>query len=245
MTAVYHILNGDALREQLPSDIDGEIIVARECLVDGPVNARSLEELFSIRASFLLENYGISKESYFEESANEFKRVLAIPSDSEVNLWFEEDLFCQVNLWFVCSLLDSSKLNLVLPGTDIQYGFGGLDTEGLLNAFKRRAALRIKNQLAELWSCYQSHNLSQLKLIAQELNDEYPYINQAAKAHLESIPYNGYLGRPKESLKEIMQDLDTENFGQVFQEFQRRESIYGLGDLQVKRLFDELLLSGS
>ena len=31
------------------------------------------------------------------------------------------------------------------------------------------------------------------------------------------------------------------NFGAVFREFQRREAIYGFGDLQVKRLFDAVM----
>ena len=35
---VYHILNGDALKEQLPT-LSGEVIVFRECLVEGPVKA--------------------------------------------------------------------------------------------------------------------------------------------------------------------------------------------------------------
>jgi len=33
----YHILNGDALKEQFPDRIKGKIIIARECLVDGNV----------------------------------------------------------------------------------------------------------------------------------------------------------------------------------------------------------------
>jgi len=38
-----------------------------------------------------------------------------------------------------------------------------------------------------------------------------------------------------------MKELETQDFGPVFREFTKRESIYGYGDLQVKRLFDELL----
>ena len=48
-------------------------------------------------------------------------------------------------------------------------------------------------------------------------------------------------GRPIQSLITIMKELDTEEFGPVFREFNKRESIYGFGDLQVKRLFDEII----
>jgi hypothetical protein len=37
-----------------------------------------------------------------------------------------------------------------------------------------------------------------------------------------------------------MEDLETDEFGPVFKEFNKRESIYGFGDLQVKRIFDEI-----
>jgi hypothetical protein len=37
-----------------------------------------------------------------------------------------------------------------------------------------------------------------------------------------------------------MNNLETNSFGEVFKEFNKRESIYGFGDLQVKRLFDEI-----
>ncbi|MEJ2006462.1 MAG: hypothetical protein P8X57_16220 [Cyclobacteriaceae bacterium] len=53
----YHILNGDSLKAQFPKDIDGEIIVARECLVDGEVQSDDLKELFKIRASFITSTY--------------------------------------------------------------------------------------------------------------------------------------------------------------------------------------------
>ena len=37
-----------------------------------------------------------------------------------------------------------------------------------------------------------------------------------------------------------MDELNTEQFGLIFKEFCNRESIYGFGDLQVKRLLDEI-----
>ncbi len=40
MRKQYHILNGDSLKEQFPENIQGDIIVARECLVDGNVKGK-------------------------------------------------------------------------------------------------------------------------------------------------------------------------------------------------------------
>ena len=60
------------------------------------------------------------------------------------------------------------------------------------------------------------------------------------KAHIERISTEENLGRPVQSLIQIMKELETEEFEPVFREFCIRESIYGFGDLQVKRLFDEI-----
>ena len=42
------------------------------------------------------------------------------------------------------------------------------------------------------------------------------------------------------SLKQIISELKTHEFDPVFKEFCQREAIYGLGDLQVKRMFDKI-----
>ena len=66
----------------------------------------------------------------------------------------------------------------------------------------------------------------------------YPFILPAVNAHIQRIPGKEYPGRPIQSLIEIMKDLETDEFGAVFREFNKREYIYGFGDVQVKRLFD-------
>ena len=74
----------------------------------------------------------------------------------------------------------------------------------------------------------------------RELENKYPFILPAVEAHIERIVTTGNIGRPTQSLIAIMKELETEEFGPVFKEFNKRESIYGFGDLQVKRLFDEI-----
>jgi hypothetical protein len=72
------------------------------------------------------------------------------------------------------------------------------------------------------------------------MKTQYPFILTAVKAHTDRIPTEGNLGRPSQSLIQIMKELETDEFEPVFKEFSKRESIYGFGDLQVKRLFDEV-----
>lgn len=247
MKTQYHILNGDALKEQFPPELEGNIIVCRECLVDGDVKETELEKLFSSRAKFLSENYGGEEQDYFEKSVPEFQKILSIEDDAEINLWFEDDLFCQVNFWFVSILLvikmkPSRKAFLIRPKVHNQYGFGGIDQSGLLSLYDERLEIKQLSELAKLWELYQSNSLEKLVKAAQTLKD-LPFIFPAVEAHKARIPTQNSLGKPTESLIQIMKDLNTKEFGPVFREFCKRESIYGYGDLQVKRLFDSLVES--
>jgi hypothetical protein len=191
---IYHVLNGDALLSKFPELIPGEIIVCRECLVDGPVTAGDLSELFQVRARFIAAEYGdYSEEDYKKDSHSQFEMMLNIPTEAEVNLWFEDDLFCQVNFWFVCRLLASKShtgcVYLIRPTEHTPYGFGGLDSEQLVDAFSHKT--EITNDLdgiANLWSAYQEGDTSQLSVLTSELKERYPFVGNAVDAHLDRLP---------------------------------------------------------
>ena len=247
MNNQYHILNGDALKQQFPIEIEGEQIVARESLVDGNVRGESLEELYQNRAQFLSSAYEDgSIEEYYQKTVTEFERIQAIPENAVINLWFEDDLFCQVNCWFVVHLISQSNKNytlyLVRPQQHNQYGFGGYAESELLSLYEDRLPLSASevDKIASLWKFYQEGDIENLTAVARTLESKYPFILTAVKAHIDRIPANGNLGRPVRSLMEIMERLDTEQFGPVFAEFNKQESIYGFGDLQVKRLYDAI-----
>ena len=242
----FHILNGDALKEQFPDSLNGKLIVARECLVDGDVSADSLDQLFQLRAEYLSNAYDSEIDFYHQEVIPEFNKIISLPEHSVVNLWFEDDLFCQVNLWFVSHLIHDfaspSQVSLVRPHTNIQYGFGGLNSDGLENAFKSKVRLsRDEVKLfSSLWALYQHQDHEGILELALKHSERFPFLGDTAKANLDRFPNDGSQGRPERTLLDIMKELDSDEFGPVFREFHKRESIYGFGDLQVKRLFDEL-----
>jgi len=244
----YHILNGDSLKAQLPEKIQGEIIVVRECLVDGNVKGSNLVELFHSRAQFISQHYeGFSEKDYYENTVPEFQKIQGIANGADINLWFEDDLFCQVNLWFIINLLSNlhqhNTIFLIRPKTHNQYGFGGLNESEFISVIESRFLLTKLDELASLWELYQNNDTKKLLNTARKLENTYPFILPAVKAHLERIPTEGNLGRPSQSIIQIMNELETEEFEPVFREFNKRESIYGFGDLQVKNLFDEIMNS--
>jgi len=242
----FHILNGDALKDQFPDSLNGELIVARECLVDGDVSANSLDQLFELRAEYLSITYPSDIEFYHQEVIPEFNKIISLPEHSVIHLWFEDDLFCQVNLWFVSHLIHNfvtpSQVFLVRPHTDIRYGFGGLNSDGLANVYKSKVQLS-DNEVklfSSLWELYQNQSHAEILSMAVKHSKEFPFLEDAAKANIERFPNDGSLGRPEQTLLDIMKETDSNEFGPVFREFHKKESIYGFGDLQVKRLFDKL-----
>lgn len=248
---IYHILNGSALKEQFPKMIEGEIIVAKEALVDGNVEGESLEEFYQTRAKFISSHYeGYTQQDYFERTVTEFEKIEAIPSKTEINLWFEDDLFCQVNFWFVAYLLNrknqENSIFLVRPTKHNEYGFGGLNESELIAIYENRLLISSHQleKIALLWEYYKNKDNDKLVQTAKEIEktapQNYSFLLPAVEAHLQRFPSDGKLGRPTASLIQIMKDIESEDFAPVFKEFTKREAIYGFGDLQVKRLFDEV-----
>lgn len=239
-----HILNGDALRTQFPPRLSGELIVMRECLVDGAPQGASLEDLYHNRISFLQQAYGTTPEEYRQKTIPEIDKIKNIPTEAEVNLWFENDLFCQVNLWFTAYVLvhytSIKQIRLIRPTTDLKYGFGGMDQDALATAYSKgqlisREALK---QLAQLWTHYQQKDHTAMALIAEQYQSQFPFLAAAIAADRDRHPDGQKPGRPQRTLLALIQEMGSDQFGPVFRAFNERESIYGYGDLQVKRLFD-------
>ena len=244
----YHILNGDCLKEQFPNSIIGEKIIARLCLVDGNVKARTSKELFKIRAKFISESYNnYTEQEYFAKTVTEIEKIQNISNNTEINLWFEDDLFCQVNFWFIVNLLfearKSQSIFLIRPKKNSEYSFGKMNKGELVNAFKNRVKIEPfeLNELRKLWKLYQQDNCAEMFEVAKKIDVKFPFLVPAIQAHKDRTPITGNFGRPKQSLIQIMDELKTKNFGKVFGEFCKRQGIYGFGDLQVKRMYDEII----
>lgn len=250
MKNVHHILNGDTLKEQFPKKITGEIIVARECLVEGDVFGKDLEALLKTRAKYISNTYPEhSQNDYYSNTASELKKIESIPKDTEVNLWFEDDLFCQVNFWFVINLIgqdyNNQSIFLIRPKKGSEYSFGQMNELELVTAFQEKMEIvpsEIK-QISKLWLLYQNDNHEKMLGVAKKLEIKFPFLTPAIKAHIDRKPTDGKLGRPTQSLINIMTALKTKEFEPVFIEFCKREGIYGFGDSQVKNIFDKIILA--
>lgn len=246
----YHVLNGDCLADQLKqTKINQDFIVCRECLIDGKLSTDTIADFWNVRADFIAEAYNVRKEHYFHKTVREFEKLINLPDHSEVCLWFENDLFCQTNMWFVISILAHNptyKIFRIFPfivhSADTWKGFGIATTEQLEQAYYSK--IQLSSQDIELgknaWSAYQNNDFDTLKDISKIPSSCFEYLPEICQAHIERFPKDKTLGRPDQVVKEIIETISTD-FGIVFSTFSEREGIYGFGDLQIRKIYDRLM----
>lgn len=241
MDPIFHITNGDYLAVDLKkTSIDGEIIVCREALVSGNLNADSLEEFWKIRSQSVAEDYNVTKESYYEKSVTEFEKILNIPKGSEVNLWFEDDLFCQVNLWFCISLLSNRnglKIYRVFPKTNAQNdwkGFNCSNESDLEKSLKSKVLINGNDiELAiKLLKAYQNNDINSLRQLSKSQSNCFHFLREVIDAYINI--------KPKDFIKNQFEN-GLIDFDSVFKKFQEELGIFGFGDLQVKKIYEKII----
>lgn len=241
MNQIFNILNGDCLADQLKeTTIGGEIIVCREALVTGPLQADNLEDFWKLRSQFIDEEYNIEEGDYFDKTFPEFEMILNIPEDSEVNLWFEDDLFCQVNMWFCLSLLPKDKglkVYRIFPKATKENnwkGFSVSDSFELEELVKLKVLLNEKDIEAaiNLWKSYQSNDTKQLKQLSEYQSDAFRFLQEVIQSYLNI--------KPEIFIKNVLEN-GSADFKSLFEKFQSELGIFGFGDLQVKSIYDKIL----
>ena len=106
---IYHVLPGDAQVEDFrKTGIDGEVIIFREAFISGPIDAIEIDDFWGQRARFILSEYGDDEIAFQEKVADEILRISDVGPDDQINLWFEFELFCSVNLWYCLHALRDS-----------------------------------------------------------------------------------------------------------------------------------------
>ncbi len=240
---MLHILPGDSLFSQFPVALPGERLICRECLLVGEVQGETLEQFWRTRAQFIQSEYGDG--NYHAHVVSEFEKLKRYPVDTEINLWFEYEVFCQVNLWFVLYLLQTlglHKLYRVCPMTkqsdELWQGFSVLNSQELEQCFTQRlklSALDIQHG-ANLWRAYQKADYHKLQQLSCYQSAAFPMLQAVCAAEIAR--------QQQHAVENILQAIiagGAQDFAEVFSAFQAQAGIYGLGDLQLKRLYTQLI----
>jgi hypothetical protein len=246
---IYHILNGDSLAYSFPdTKIEGDVIVVREALIDGDLTGDNLHDFWQSRAKYL----GLIETEYHTKVVKEFEKIRNAPDNSVFHLWFEYDLFCQVNMWFVISIINSLPIRKKVFAVYTSYvdktskhfwnGFGPANSDELTFCYANKTPFNEVdiNLGRDLWQAYTKGNLEELTHLSKNQSVAFPYLQEVVKAHVDRFPKDGTKGRPEKVIEDITKNISTD-FHTVFKEFWNRESIYGFGDTQLKHLYDKVM----
>jgi len=249
MVTSLHIVNGDSTASVLSnSNIKGDIVVWREMLCEGPLDTDvGTDKFWKLRYDFYEQELGVKKLEYFDRSIKEIIKLEDLKGYTDITLWFEFDLFCQVNLMALCSYLIKSyqkdiRYYLVCTGEDknrktMQF-LSDYKPESWQDLFNNRLKINKKelNYSQSCWNIFVKNNLEELQNFDFDQNFKFPYFQAAMQQHLKRFPDENGLNQIENKILELIgPSLFNENeiIKQLMQ-WQIKETVYGFGDLQYR-----------
>jgi hypothetical protein len=248
MSTILHILNGDSTAHNFKqTGLDGDVLVWREILSQGPLSADiSSSDFWNARSEWICKTFNDTPNHYLESVVTPLEKLNK--PYGVINLWFEFDLHCQANLLGVINMLikktDLSAPSIYLicpdkfPGKEIFRGMGELTSEELECLYDN-----IRVQLGEpdfaiaeqAWKLYVNGDDTALEKWLNETAfwGNLTLLKAALQAHLGRIRVN------ESGLNVIEQKLlDIYNSGiktktGIYSDFWQTEKIFGMGDLEI------------
>lgn len=253
-----HVLNGDSTAYSFrQTALPGEVLVWREMLSEGRVPVTDdFAQFWQQRGDFLTEHYGFDRAEYEQDMVSEVQRLLNFRQFDEITLWFEFDLFCQINLLYLLNFfanqdLGQTRLTLVSPGSHPQHpsfkGMGELSPAQLAALWPERLTLTARDLETgrEVWRAYRADSLEELRTVVQwEDFGQLVHLKTALFAHLSRFPAptNG-LGFIEKFWLNNLESTPSAN-APLLTRFWDENPQFGLGDLQLLRTLDELKRAG-
>jgi len=231
-----NITNGDiAVAKMQEAGIQGKTIAWNDVLHEGPVNASlSLTDLSELRALFIAERGWDDFAHVSGDFALRDKMLAQVDSFGEVVLWFEDDLYDQLQLlqlldFFAQGGAHTAKVSLIL-----MHGFlPSLSKSALANLENERKPVT-PAQLdlgARAWAAFGAANPDAISRLIGGDTSSLPYLAAALTRHLEEFPgVSGGLSRSEaEALAAIEAGHSTPVA--VFLEVAKKEKSIFLGDI--------------
>jgi len=250
---ILHITNGDSAAGSLrQSALPGDVSIWADVLYEGPVPAGNDDDRWrQARATYLADGNPAQYEEALHAIHEWEDAVDRAHEYDEVILWFEHDLFDQLNLIHLLDRLSRRPeppnwLTLIsvgaFPGVDRFVGLGQLTPDQLESLIDVRAPVsREQTTLARTaWDRFRSDDPRELEALVAGDTSALPFLGAALTRHLEEYPsaYNG-LSRTEHELLHVL-DARACTAGELFRAVQDREERPFMGDLSFFRILREL-----
>ncbi len=247
MNNTIHVLNGDSTAPILAkSQIPGDVIVWRELLCEGPIhNVVGSDKFWKERYAYFESELSVSKLEYFDKTIKELVKLEDLPKFSKVVLWFEYDLFCQVNLLALCSYLlqyyrkdltcylvcagkvkDKAQLQSLSDFSPVEFAI----------LYGRKIKLTKNNLLfaEKCWNIYVENDIERLKNFDFDQCFKFRYLQDAMNQHIQRFPTENGLNQIENKIIEIIDSssLSAIEIVQKLLIWQQEHTVYGFGDVQ-------------
>jgi hypothetical protein len=222
--SLLHVTSGDSAGNTLrQTTIGGAVLPWRDVLHEGPVPAGSRASLRAARAAFL-SAWGWGGKSAISGDLERRDRQLvdALRDGRNVVLWFEHDLYDQLQLLDVLSLIaetgvEISTLELLVvgafPGRPGFRGLGELTAEQLESLWPARvpASSELVATAADLWEAVRAPTPESLAERARRAQPGLPFMAPALQRLLEELPAprDGLSGTERRALAAVAAGADT------------------------------------
>ncbi len=253
MSSLLHITNGDAFTERLGTlKLKGDVITWREMLCEGKtLNNVGSEKFWKTRFEFLNKNYKVSKSWFIEKTLKEYRSLCNHKQQDHIVLWFEYDLFCQINMLAVLSWLKANRkyaeISLVCSGkednSDKLYGLNELSNEQLFKLYENRTILTQDDiEYADyVWQLYCSDNPIRLENLSDFKNYQFDYLEEAVNSHLHRFPSikNG-LNEMENTILRLATETRHTSKKSLLGTLLKSQGSLGFGDSQYERALSRL-----
>lgn len=231
-----NILNGESLKQFLIEKYnfnDENLIAFNECLIDGKVHRDIFSnDFFEARSHFLSEAYDVSSIEYFSKTSKELSPLLNNHFDS-ITLWFDFDMFCQINMLTILAYLEYTKFKGDVFINIISQDFHKFNSIDDMIDIKVKPS-RLKNYYDLYEEVVVNKDFSNLNSIKYNKNfKELPCLKYGLEL------YSIYTSTNHE-IKGFINEMADKDRYEILVELLNRFRNYGLGDLQFIRILNEI-----
>jgi hypothetical protein len=228
---MLHVTNGTSV-SLAATGLGGEVLTWLDVLHEGPVPAGiSDDELRRIRALFLDTEW----PGYQSAAEDLARRDQALGAHDEVVLWFEHDLFDQLQLIQILDRLRNSRARLSM--ICIERYLGRMSGDELAALWpSRRAVADAERELATTaWRAFRSSDPMDVQTLLARDTSALPFLAGALRRHLQQFPWIGNgLSRTERQILQVLSDR-PHTFQTLFPAEQKMEERIFMGDSRLMR----------
>jgi hypothetical protein len=226
--STLHITNGDSAAATLREFIADPVTITADILHDGPAPDVGDATWYAVRARHLADGNG-DVDAIRRNLEQWDLAIQSAATFDETILWFEHDLFDQLQLIRTLDRIPRRNVSLIcidrFPGVSRFIGLGQLSATELASLVDRREAVTTHQfeVASRVWAAFRADNPTTLVAAAREPLGELPYLRGALLRFLAEYPstFNGVSLTVQHAL-EALDGMPLDG-GDLFRRIQERE----------------------